>query len=262
MKSGYSGLWLILSLSLIIILIIAFSDELSIGRWTIKQAPYKEALLSSKKIDFEEQHSLSDSTEEVKDKNNKHEVDSLPQSILLIGDSMTLNLAYRLSQYASVSGHEFHAINWDSSNTKIWAQSDTLDYFIKEYDATFVFVSLGSNELYLMHPEGHRKYVETILEKIGDLPYVWIGPPNWKEDAGINDMIESACKKGSFFRSAGMTFERKKDKVHPTRAASALWIDSIVRWLPKSSHPIILEIPSDSIGRISPNVTFLKAYNK
>ncbi|MDE6295596.1 MAG: hypothetical protein K2M03_05975, partial [Muribaculaceae bacterium] len=188
--------------------------------------------------------------------------DSTAQSILLIGDSMTLNLAYRLTQYAKHNGHTFHSVNWDSSNTKIWAESDTLQHFINQYGATYIFISLGSNELYLTKPEGHRKYVEAILSKIGDRPYVWIGPPNWKEDAGINDMIESACIPGGFFRSAGMSFERKKDKIHPTRKASALWIDSIARWMPRSAHPILMEIPSDSIGNVNPNVTFLKARNK
>lgn len=189
-------------------------------------------------------------------------IDSASQSLLIIGDSMTLNLAYRLAEYAKQNGHTLHSVNWDSSNTKIWAGCDTLDNFIRRYDVTFVFVSLGSNELYIKNPSSREPYVKAILDKIGDLPYVWIGPPNWKEDSGINDMLESMCRPGAFFRSAGMEFERKKDKIHPTRRASALWIDSIMRWMPKSAHPILADVPSDSIGKTSPHVTFLKALNK
>lgn len=266
MKSSYTGIWLLLAVSLIIIITVSFADDFSVGGWTPKKAPYREMLLEKEYADTEvtgvsadgageEGFSLAKIPEPAK-------TDSTPQSILLIGDSMTLNLAMRLSRYARANGHTFHAVNWDSSNTKIWAESDTLQYFIKQYDATYVFVSLGSNELYLTKPEGHRKYVEAIIDKIGGRPYVWIGPPNWKEDAGLNDMIQSACAPGTFFRSAGMKFERKKDKIHPTRAASALWIDSVARWMPRSAHPILMDAPSDSLGKVSPNVIFLKALNK
>lgn len=266
MKSSYIGVWLLLAMSLIIILTVSFADDFSIGGWTPKKAPYREMLLNKEYADTavtgpyhegdaEAASVLAKSSEPAK-------TDSTPQSILLIGDSMTLNLAVQLSRYAKANGHTFHAVNWDSSNTKIWAESDTLQYFIRQFDATYLFVSLGSNELYLTKPEGHRKYVQAIIDKIGNRPYVWIGPPNWKEDAGLNDMIMSTCAPGTFFRSAGMNFERKKDKIHPTRAASALWIDSVARWMPSSAHPILLDVPSDSIGKVSPNVIFLKALNK
>ena len=68
-------------------------------------------------------------------------------------------------------------------------------------------------------------YVRKILSVIDTVPYVWIGPPNWNEDTGINDMLARVCRRGSFFRSEGMTFERKKDKIHPTRKASELWAE-------------------------------------
>lgn len=262
MKSPYIGLWCLLTLSLIIILVVALSDDLVLGSWTVKRAPFDKTLFLDKNAPKPlEGEALTDSLQREAEK-VEAKVDSTSQSILLIGDSMTWNLAIRLAKYAKQNGHDFHAVNWDSSNTKIWAESDTLQYFIKKYNATFVFISLGSNELYLTKPDTHRKYVEAILEKIGDRPYVWIGPPNWKEDAGINDMIQSVCRPGAFFRSAGMTFERKKDKIHPTRNASALWIDSVARWMPKSSHPILMEIPSDTIGKVNENITFLKALNK
>lgn len=262
-KSAYIGVWSIITFALIAFVGYAFLDyEIVIGQWHAKKAPFREKLLN-----------VAESTDSIADpaeianvverlQNNPLETDTCPQSILLIGDSMTLNLAYRLSKYAKQNGHEFHAINWDSSNTRVWAASDTLAHFIKEFEASYVFISLGSNELYLKNVDSRRPDVEKILKMVGNLPYVWIGPPNWKEDYGINDMIASECRPGTFFRSAGMEFKRKKDHVHPTREASALWIDSIMRWLPKSAHPILAEVPSDTIGKVNPNVVFLKALNK
>lgn len=263
-KSPYIGLWLLLSLALVGFLCYSFAEgDLTIGNWHAKKAPFKEMLTA---IESQDSTSVVDSLElanKIEQLARKPvETDTCPKSILLIGDSMTLNLAYRLSKYAKQNGHTFHAVNWDSSNTRIWSASDTLTHFIKEYEATFVFISLGSNELYLKNPESRRPDVKKILAMVGDLPYVWIGPPNWKEDFGINDMIASECRPGSFFRSAGIELKRKKDHVHPTRDASALWMDSLMRWMPKSAHPILAELPSDSLGKVSPNVVFLKALNK
>lgn len=259
MFKHYVGLWFLLSAALVAIVIVAFSDDMSIGSYTVKKAPIADMLLKSEDAEELYETSAADTvavvSEEIK-------TDSLPQSLFIFGDSMTYNLALRLAQYAKQNGHQIHAVNWDSSNTKIWADYDTLANCLKRYQPTQVFISLGSNELYFKDPSSRLQYVKKILEVIDTIPYVWIGPPNWKEDTGINDMLERACKPGSFFRSAGMQFERKADHIHPTRKASALWVDSIMRWLPKSSHPFVAEVPSDSIGKVNPHIVFLKALNK
>lgn len=266
MKSNYTGLWLLLATAMVVVILIAFADDINIGKWTIKKAPYRETLLRDTSEE-EREKAIADSLREVRkeletERLTQAVVDSTPQSILLIGDSMTMNLALRLAQYAKHNGHTMHAVNWDSSSTVKWGKSDHLKDYIHEFGATYVFISLGANELYLKNPKTHQQYVEMILDQIGDLPYVWIGPPNWKEDFGVNDMLEEVCKPGSFFRSAGMKFARKKDGIHPTREASAFWIDSIARWMPKSGHPILLDTPSDSVGKGNPNLIFLKATDK
>lgn len=264
MKSSYLGLWLLLSVALAVILLVSFSDDISIGDYTIKKAPFRESLLVDKEAELREKEAMDSLLRVSREEAEKKEarVDSTPQSILLIGDSMTLNIALRMAQYAKANGHKFHSVNWDSSGTVKWGKSTHLADYIKEYEATYVFISLGANELYIKDPKSHLQYIESILSQIGDLPYVWIGPPNWKEDFGINDLLEATCVPGGFFRSAGMEFERKKDGIHPTRAASALWVDSIARWMPKSSHPILMNTPPDSIGKVSPNLKYMKATDK
>lgn len=259
MKSHYSGLWLIVAVSLIVFLVISFVDDISVGGWTIKKAPFSENLLAKEDSVDRNSDLFADS---LAGKVIEAKTDSVPKSILIFGDSMTLNLALRLAQYAKQNGHTLHSVNWDSSNTKIWADCDTLRHFIREFDVDYVFISLGSNELYFKNPESRLPYIKKVLEMIDTIPYVWIGPPNWQKDSGINDLLERTCRSGSFFRTDGMELARKKDHIHPTRAASALWVDSIMRWMPKSAHPILADFPSDSIGRANANVTFLKALNK
>ena len=88
-----------------------------------------------------------------------------------------------------------------------------------------------------------------ILRQIGDLPYIWIGPPNWKDDTGINELLAEECAQGSFYLSKGGTFEREKDGAHPTKESAALWMDRVCRWIEdESSHPIRLDKPDKQGG--------------
>ena len=232
MFKNYSGLWLLLATALAVIFVVAFSDDIVIGNYTVKKAPFDKTLLASESEDLPVDSLIvqRDTVAQV-----KVETDSLPQSLFIFGDSMTWNLALRLAQYAKANGHTIHAVNWDSSNTKIWADYDTLANQIARYKPTQIFISLGSNELYFKDPRARLPYIRKILEVIDTIPYVWIGPPNWQKDSGINDLLEATCKPGSFFRSEGM---------------------------PKSAHPFVANVPSDSIGKINPNIVFLKALNK
>lgn len=259
MKSSYSGLWLIVALSLAAVVAISFADDISIGDWTVRKAPFADNLLATEE---KSDSGFPEAIDEDIVTNSVVKTDSMPKSIFIFGDSMTLNLALRLAQYAKQNGHSIHAVNWDSSNTKIWAGCDTLLHYIRKYKADYIFVSLGSNELYFKNPESRLPYIKKILAMIDTIPYVWIGPPNWQEDSGINDLLAKTCRPGTFFRTDGMELARKKDHIHPTRAASAVWVDSIMRWMPESAHPILADVPSDSIGKVNPNITFLKALNK
>lgn len=259
MLKKYTAIWLLLTVALIIVFTIAFIDDIQIGKYTIKKAPFHNFLLKNTIVENDDLISPGDSLNE---ELVQTKVDSMPQVLFIFGDSMTFNLALRLAQYAKQNGHILTSVNWDSSNTKIWAEHDTLAYYLAKVKPTHIFISLGSNELYIKNPDSRMPYVKKILEVIDTIPYTWIGPPNWKEDSGINDMLEKTCKPKSFFRSAGMEFERKSDHIHPTRKSSALWIDSIMRWIGVSSHPFLVEVPSDSIGKANPNIVFLKALNK
>lgn len=253
---------MLLAVALTVVMLVSLADDISLGKWTVKKAPIAESLLGDTAVISDEYLADIDSMAAEAEKKEVIVTDSAPQSLFIFGDSMTFNLALRLAQYAKQNGHQINSVNWDSSNTKIWAESDTLKYYLDKFKPTQIFISLGSNELYFKNPETRAPYVKKIIEMIDTIPFVWIGPPNWKEDTGINDMLEKMCGSRRFFKSAGMEFKRKKDNIHPTKASSALWIDSIVRWLPKSQHPFVAEPPADSIGKANPHIVFLKALNK
>lgn len=287
MKAPYFGLWAILVCALVAVAFFAFTEtKVVIGERELKKAPIPSALglvVDSGKITSAPDLRQSpvaqtpaprkaataepDAPEEAYVPQQyipevPEPVDSGAQSILLFGDSMTMNLAYRLAEYAKANGHTFHAVNWDSSNTKIWAETDTLQYFINKFHPTYFFISLGSNEMFFKDPSSRLPYVKRIIGKLGGAPYIWIGPPNKKEDSALSRMLEANLRPGAYFRTDGMKFELQHDHIHPTRSASAVWIDSVMSWIPMSANPILLEKPSDSIGKVVPKLVILKALNK
>lgn len=172
--------------------------------------------------------------------------DTASQTILFIGDSMLEGLGPRLAAYAEENGHGLHTVIWYGSTTERWGSTDRLRSYIEKVEPTFIFICLGANELSIMDIVAEREeYVENIIADIGDIPYLWIGPPNWKADTGINELIGKHTAPGTFFLSAGMDFERGDDGAHPTYESAYSWMDSVARWIPlHSRHPIRLEKPS------------------
>lgn len=182
-------------------------------------------------------------------------VDTAAKTILFIGDSMLDGLYPRLAAYARHNGHELYAVIWYSSTSEIWGKSGRLKNYISRLEPDYVFICLGANELFVKDISSKRdRYVKTLIGEIGDIPYLWIGPPNWKPDTGINTLIAENAAPGTFFLSDGMKFERGKDGAHPTKESAAEWMDSVVRWMPAhSAHPIRLEMPvkkSDRAHRV------------
>ncbi|MBP3299757.1 MAG: SGNH/GDSL hydrolase family protein [Muribaculaceae bacterium] len=263
MNNHYKSLWLLLAAALLIITVISFVDDIFIGTIKVKKAPIAESLTKEYKTTeqkkAEKEVQLAKAKEKAKPLENP--VDSTPQSFLIFGDSMSQNIALRLAAYARQNGHTIHTVNWDSSGTRIWSGCDTLDYYIREFKPTYIFISLGGNESGYPKPEVLKPNVEKIVKKIGNIPFVWIGPPSLKQDYGFSDMLLTSLPQGTFFRSDGLTLARRKDKIHPTVEAAAYQIDSLVRWMKTSAHPIKMDIPADSISNTKipdTNITYLK----
>lgn len=264
MKSKYTPLWAILALSLAVVTVVSFMDDISIGGRKLKKAPIAE-MLTTEQVSAEEEESRHvRRRQEMERKARKLEVkvDSAPQNFLVFGDSMSENLALRLAAYAAQNGHTIHTVNWDSSGTRIWASTDTLDYFIKKYKPTYIFVTLGSNESFAKNVDHYRPYVRALLQKMGRIPFVWIGPPAFKEEHGFNDMLLEELPAGTFFRAHDLELERRKDKIHPTVKAAAYEVDSLARWMRRCAHPILMNLPADSVSRTrikDISITYLRA---
>lgn len=162
------------------------------------------------------------------------------RKILFIGDSMTGWMAERLNAYGQKNGFEVATIVWDGSTIRKWGSSAALKNRIKEQNPDAVFVSLGLNELFEANPETRLgSSLKSILEAIGNTPYLWIGPPTWpghKEGDLFNSWMEDKLGEKCYFRSDALQLERQsKSNPHPSRAGIIKWIDEVVRWIPDNT---------------------------
>ncbi len=191
-------------------------------------------------------------------KSSTIELDTTPQRILLTGDSMVEGLMFAFKDYAIENGHDLFPAIWYSSSTLVWGKSQQLKKLIDFYKPTIVFIALGSNELFIRNIiEDRAKYVDNILNQIGNTKLIWIGPPNWKPDTGINQLLETKLGKKRFFLSKNLQLARARDGAHPTRFASRIWADSLFNWVKTHSlYPFLLNPPQKNYGK-SPNCVFI-----
>ena len=247
MKHSWLKLWLLLLLALVFFVFVAAFDDIRIfGR------PLAKLDLSAfETVDTEKTEQIVQKEGNVPVVTKPVEADTLPKVILFIGDSMLEGLSPRFAAYAEKNGHTLYSVIWYGSTTEKWAKSHRLSDYIAKCKPDYVVVCLGGNELFIRDIERQRApYVETILKEIGVLPYVWIGPPNWKPDTGINRLIESKVKDGCFFESQHLTLDRASDGAHPTREAAAQWMDSVANWIFKrSAVPVRLDKPAKMSGK-------------
>jgi lysophospholipase L1-like esterase len=180
-------------------------------------------------------------------------VDESPQRILILGDSMIDGLLPPLADYAVENGHSVNAVIWYGSRTIDWARGSRLSDALRDYRPTFVIFVVGSSELTTRDVEKRASAVKTMLKLVGDRKLVWIGPPNWRRDTGLGALLEREVGAGRYFRSLELSFERKRDGIHPTLASSKRWMDAVAEWITgRSAVPIRMALPQKT-GTPRPN---------
>jgi hypothetical protein len=174
----------------------------------------------------------------------KNPLDTTSQTILLTGDSMCEGLMFRFKQYADKNKHQLKTVIWYGSTTIKWSESDSLRKLIEKYKPSYVFFTTGSNELFIRDIQEREKHIQDIVNQMNQVPFIWIGPPNWTNDTGINDLIIKNVGRDRFFESRNLKFDRGPDGAHPTWTSSAVWADTISAWvMQKSRHKIRLKNP-------------------
>lgn len=190
---------------------------------------------------------------------NEGDTNSSGERFLLIGDSMNEFLRLRLNDYCIANGHKMECVIWYGATTKQYGTCDTIAHFIRKYRPTYVLLTIGANELFIKDIITKRTpYVQHIINQLGNIPYVWIGPPNWKNDTGINELILTHVGQSRYFESKKLSFKRCSDGAHPTKSSAFNWMDEIAHFLANDAlHYIAMNDP-DTLYNKTPHTTILK----
>ncbi len=249
MKRTYFSFFALLLVAFMLFAGLSFFKDGIEESFGINTATFASDLLSTPADEFELAEVVS--TDSVSGKAiatvERAPLDTTKKNILFIGDSMLERLSPRIAASAEENGHQMNTVIWYGSSTEVWATSGRAKECIQKYRPDYIIISLGGNELFVNDIIARRtKYVKQIVAEFADIPYVWIGPPNWKKDTGINKMIQSVVPKGNFYLSytPDQHYERAKDGAHPTPASAAKWADRICKWIvEESNNPIVLNLP-------------------
>jgi hypothetical protein len=250
MKHRYLGLLTLLAVAFVTFTVTsAFDDTLS-SKLHLKSSGIVEHLTRQSRVQADLDLAI-DSAIIADTEPEPEPCDTTVKTILLFGDSMLEGLSPRLAAYCEKNGYSLYTVIWYSSTSVSWGSTERLASYIRRLKPDFIFACLGANELFVSNITTKRqRYIRRIVSTIGDIPFVWIGPPNWKQDTGINDLIAANVPSGCYFKTKGMSFERKKDGAHPTAESAYKWVDSVARWMPQhGAHPIRLNLPDKRTAR-------------
>ena len=152
--------------------------------------------------------------------------------IAIIGDSQSEGLLKPLNNYCRENGYNFSlAMVWYSATCFNFGYADTVSKVLEKYQPDVVFIVLGLNELLAKDIQKRKKATESFISKLKNFPYFFIGPANYKEDFGINQVFESCAAPKTFYPSKKLNLPRGKDGRHPSKQGYVIWMDSIAHWV-------------------------------
>ena len=185
----------------------------------------------------------------------------IPQRILLIGDSETGGLLYPLNDYCAENGHELEVVfTWFSASILNFGYSEKTDEILEKYKPTFVIFVVGLNEMYASDLDRRAEAAQLFLEKLGDTPYLWVGPANYTTDRGINNVFESTAAPGFFFMSKDLDLPRGKDNRHPNQEGYNKWMDYIASFIQSNkSYPFNFLPPKRSDFKVKSKIILANA---
>ena len=158
--------------------------------------------------------------------------DSISHRVLIMGDSECGGLCFQLNDYCLENGHKLVAsLVWNSASIYNYAYSDTVVKVIKKYQPTYIFIVIGLNELHVRDLEKRRAAAQILAKKIEGIPYTWIGPANFREDFGINQVFKESAEPGTFFLSKYLNLPKGGDNRHPNKTGYRIWMDTLAIWL-------------------------------
>ncbi len=239
--------------------IVENSNYISVGKKTISKKNEKDKGVINKDYPTLENniYSFVNSSDESINKlgtdpnNVEGGLDTTKQRILLMGDSECGGLCYQLNDYCIQNGHQLVAsFVWNSATILNFAYSDTIIKIIEKYKPTYIFIVLGLNELYAKDLTKRKQAAQILAKKLDGIPYSWVGPANYTNDYGINQVFCESAQKGSFYLTKNLNLPKGGDKRHPNSTGYRIWMDSLAVWVENKAKYRIKLSPPEKRNRL------------
>lgn len=151
------------------------------------------------------------------------------KTILHVGDSMVggnWGLTRALDQRFSAEGARFIRDFKVSESIVSYDHSPKLKSLIDKHRPDIVIITLGTNDVFVPYPASMVGNVQNIVKRVGSRECYWMGPPTWKPDTGIVQVLKDSVAPCKFFDSSGLKLQRAGDGIHPTDRGGADWATS------------------------------------
>jgi len=160
------------------------------------------------------------------------------KTVLHVGDSMVGGdggLTKALGANFTHAGARFVRDTKVSESVISFAASTRLRTLLAKHAPDIVIVTLGANDVFVPYPASLAGHVQAIARKLQGRECYWMGPPLWKPDTGIVQVIKDNAAPCTFFDSSAQKLARAGDGIHPTEQGGAAWASSFWDFFVKAS---------------------------
>ena len=151
------------------------------------------------------------------------------KTILHVGDSMVggnQGLTRALEQRFTAEGAKLIRDYKVSESIVSYDHSPKLKSLVEKNRPDIVIITLGTNDVFVPYPASMAGNVRNIVKRVGTTECYWMGPPTWKPDTGIVQVLKDNVAPCKFFDSSNLKLQRAGDGIHPTDRGGADWATS------------------------------------
>jgi acyl-CoA thioesterase-1 len=151
------------------------------------------------------------------------------KTVLHVGDSMVggnWGLTKALEQKFTAEGAKFIRDYKVSESIISYDHSPKLKSLVDKHHPDIVILTLGTNDVFVPYPASMAGNVQNIVKRIGARECYWMGPPTWKPDTGIVQVLKDNVTPCKFYDGSNLKLQRGGDGIHPTDRGGADWAAS------------------------------------
>ena len=168
------------------------------------------------------------------------------KTVLHVGDSMVggnLGLTRALEQRFSAEGAKFIHDYKVSESIVSYDHSPKLKSLIEKIHPDIVIITLGTNDVFVPYPASLAGNIRNIVKRASGSECYWMGPPTWKPDTGIVQVLKDNVAPCKFFDSSNLKLQRGGDGIHPTDRGGAEWATSFWTYFrsPQESAAVVTD---------------------